>query len=64
MKNESLSIISWITAASVRFRDIGMKSIRDGRELISVVEGYPLAIRYRSVASTKTDAAQLHGGAD
>jgi len=34
----------------VRFVDVGMKKLAGGQELMSVVEGYPLAIRYRVVA--------------
>jgi hypothetical protein len=35
--------------AGVRFRDVGSKTFQNGRELMSVVEGYPRAIRYRLV---------------
>ena len=46
-------IDSWplrLREANVRFVDVGMKKLADGQELMSVVEGYPLAIRYRVVA--------------
>jgi hypothetical protein len=45
-------IDSWpvrLREANVRFVDVGMKKLADGQELMSVVEGYPLAIRYRVV---------------
>jgi len=38
-----------LTAAGVRFRDVGMTKILKGHELTSVVEGYPDAIRYRAI---------------
>ena len=38
-----------LAEAGVRFRDLGLKTFRNGRELTSVVEGYPRAIRYRLV---------------
>ena len=44
---------SWpvrLREANVRFVDVGMKKLAGGQELMSVVEGYPLAIRYRVVA--------------
>jgi len=43
-------IDSWplrLREANVRFVDVGMQKLRDGQELKSVVEGYPLPIRYR-----------------
>jgi hypothetical protein len=47
-------IESWpvrLREANVRFVDVGEKKLPDGQELKSVVEGYPLAIRYRVVAN-------------
>ncbi len=38
-----------LAEAGVRFRDLGSKTFQDGYELMSVVEGYPRAIRYRPV---------------
>jgi hypothetical protein len=38
-----------LAEAGVRFGDLGLKKFRDGHELMSVVEGYPLPIRYRLV---------------
>lgn len=44
---------SWPTRlreANVRFVDVGATKLPDGQQLTSVVEGYPLAVRYRIVA--------------
>jgi hypothetical protein len=38
-----------LAEAGVRFRDLGSKTFPDGHELMSVVEGYPRATRYRLV---------------
>ena len=38
-----------LAEAGVLFRDLGSKPFQDGHELMSVVEGYPRAIRYRLV---------------
>jgi hypothetical protein len=46
-------IDSWpvrLREANVGFVDVGTMKLPDGQELMSVVEGYPLAIRYRVVA--------------
>jgi uncharacterized protein YjhX (UPF0386 family) len=47
-----------LAEAGVHFRDGEPTGIKDGRELISVVEGYPGAIRYRAVDETATRADQ------
>jgi hypothetical protein len=44
---------SWrvrLLEADVRFEDVGMKELGGSQELMSVVEGYPLPIRYRMIA--------------
>jgi hypothetical protein len=52
-------IESWpvrLREANVRFVDVEMKKLPDGQELKSVVEGYPLAIRYRVAAGSPSAA--------
>ncbi|MFZ1011602.1 MAG: hypothetical protein WAN65_32495 [Candidatus Sulfotelmatobacter sp.] len=44
---------SWrvrLLEAGVRFQDVGMKGLADSQELMSVVEGYPLPVRYRMIS--------------
>jgi hypothetical protein len=36
--------------AGVRFQDVGMKELAGSQELMSVVEGYPLPVRYRMIS--------------
>ena len=48
--NQSLAGVCWVTTAAlagVRFHTLGMARLAHSQELTSVVEGYPLAIRYR-----------------
>jgi hypothetical protein len=44
---------SWrirLLEAGVRFQDVGMKELADSQDLMSVVEGYPLPVRYRIIS--------------
>jgi hypothetical protein len=41
----------------VKFQDVGVKERSSGQELMSVVEGYPLAIRHCSEVEVSKDAA-------
>ena len=49
-----------LTQAGVRFRDVGMRAGAGSQELESVVEGYPLATRFRTAISSPP--AQGTGG--
>jgi hypothetical protein len=46
---------SWrirLLEAGVKFQDVGMKKLPGSQELMSVVEGYPLAIHYRPASGS------------